>query len=315
MNKNVLGGLLVIVIIGVAAVGIVGGAPVVKVPVGSSWSLLAWGWQDGGKDNMNGKVVDIDLDTQKNLIQNLTKAGKIVICYFSTGTLEPWRADCQANKAAWQDAAVGQMADWDEAWLDIRKLDKLKALMLPRFQRAASQGCHGVEPDNIDCYSNTDCYGSMINPAVANSDAVKQAQILYNEWQVNISHSLGLAIGMKNAMGLVSVLSPFYDFAVNEQCQSYSECSGYSAFTNANKAVLQVEYTSKADWCKGATTYKMETKYCSGSNSDGICKSGSWTNCFSPTSSNSVKMDSNSNESSVASGTASSLSSFFHLFF
>lgn len=45
---------------------------------------------------------------------------------------------------------------------------------------------------------------------------------------------------MKNAIGLIPQLASYYDCAVNEQCQTYGECSAYSLF--AGKAVFQVLY-------------------------------------------------------------------------
>jgi len=250
-----------------------------------TWSLLAWGFNSGGKDTTTGmKVVDLDIDEQKDMIASLSSQGHIILCYFSSGTLEPWRQDCQANKTAWQEAAVGQMTNWDEEWLDIRKFDLLKSLMMPRFQRAASQGCHGVEPDNIDCYDNDDCWSKMINPKEPSGNAVKPAQITWNKWQVDYAHSLGLAIAMKNAVGLISDIGMEYDCAVNEQCQTYTECNGYDAFYKANKAVFQVEYTEKSGWCPGGEADHLMTKECAGSNSNGLCSDSSqWKDCYQPT--------------------------------
>jgi len=249
-----------------------------------TWSLLAWGFNNGGNDITTGmKVVDVDIDEQKDMIQPLRNQGHIVLCYFSSGTLEPFRADCEANKAAWQQVAVGNMKGWDEEWLDIRKLDALQKLMSPRFQRAASQGCHGVEPDNIDCYDNDDCWSKMTNPSVSDGDKVKAAQITYNKWQVDYAHSLGLSIAMKNAVGLIKTIGSEYDCAVNEQCQTYDECDDYTTFTDNNKAVFQVEYTDKPKWCTGDAKINMMTKYCSGSDGSGLCKSGNWTDCYQPT--------------------------------
>ena len=42
-----------------------------------------------------------------------------------------------------------------------------------------------------------------------------------------------------------AALQPSFDFAVNEQCNEYSECGGYSAFTSKNKPVFNAEYASK----------------------------------------------------------------------
>lgn len=60
----------------------------------------------------------------------------------------------QANKAAWDAAAVGNMAHWDEKWLDITRLESIKPLMAARMVRATAAGCNAIEPDNTDCYDN-----------------------------------------------------------------------------------------------------------------------------------------------------------------
>ena len=129
--------------------------PHVLVPTNSTWALPAWGFPNGGKDPTAGrKVVDIDIDLQKEQIPALHAAGHIVVCYFSTGTTEPFRQDYKDNEAAWTAVAAGKMAEWDESWLDITRLPELQALMEPRFQRAKAQGCDAVEPGNVDCYDN-----------------------------------------------------------------------------------------------------------------------------------------------------------------
>lgn len=51
-----------------------------------------------------------------------------------------------------------------------------------------SEGCDGIEPDNIDCYQNEDCWGSMINPTVGSGDEILQQQLDWNIWQANYAH-------------------------------------------------------------------------------------------------------------------------------
>jgi hypothetical protein len=244
------------------------------------WSNLAWGFDAGGRDSTEGqKMVDIDIDADPAEIKHLIDSGHIVVCYFSSGTLEPFRKDCKANETAWKAATVGKMKGWDESWLDITKLEALQELMMPRFARAKEQGCHGVEPDNIDCYDNGACW-KKIEPNISKKEA-KAHQLEYNRWQASAAHSLGLAIGMKNAVGIVPDMHACYDFAVNEQCQTYNECDDLQTyFSDRGKGVFQVEYTDKKNWCTGSKKFDMKTKYCHGSNSDGLCKSGNWTNCF-----------------------------------
>lgn len=36
------------------------------IPENTTWAILAWGFDGGGKDNTNGvRLVDLDIDTQK----------------------------------------------------------------------------------------------------------------------------------------------------------------------------------------------------------------------------------------------------------
>ena len=58
----------------------------------------------------------------------------------------------------------------------------------------------------------------------------------------NVAHERGLAIGLKNDLDQVSALQPSFDFAVNEECYAYDECSVLKAFINAGKPVFHVEY-------------------------------------------------------------------------
>ena len=37
-------------------------------------------------------------------------------------------------------------------------------------------------------------------------------------------------------------MAQFTDWALNEECNTFDECSGYAAYINQNKAVFQVEY-------------------------------------------------------------------------
>jgi len=255
--------------------------PRVLFPSNYTWALLAWGFPNGGKDTTTGmQVVDVDIDEQNDQIAGLRSAGHIVICYFSAGTIEPFRQDCQANKALWESAAVGKMTDWDEEWLDIRKIDLLKQLMTPRFQKAISSGCHAIEPDNTDCFDNSDCWKKM---GFSDGSKVIPFQLQYNQWLADYAHSNGLSIALKNTVGLIDQLGNSFDCAINEQCQEYGECAAYSDFV-ATKAVFQIEYHKDTSYCSGASQFSTQTKYCPIGSSDGLCSaSGQWTNCFKPT--------------------------------
>jgi len=166
-------------------------------------------------------VVIVDLfDTSAADIKALVDHGHIVTCYYSAGTSEEWRDDVKANVAGWNDVATGTMAQWGgEAWLDIFKLDELKALMTPRIQLAAKKGCSAVEPDNTDCFTNPD------ECKISGTKAEKRAaQLAYNVWTAEAAHAHGMLCALKNTGDLVGELAAIHDFAIVEQCLQYNEC-------------------------------------------------------------------------------------------
>jgi hypothetical protein len=99
---------------------------------------------------------------------------------------------------------------------------------------AVSKGCDGVDPDNVDGYTNNTGLPLMVD-----------TQLDYNRFLANAAHARGLAIGLKNDVGQLTDLASSFDFAINEQCFQYNECGGYSAFTAQGKPVFNVEYATK----------------------------------------------------------------------
>lgn len=200
-----------------------------KPPVTATWQ-----WQLTGTLNTSYKVdvYDIDLfDTSVQTINQLKAAGRRVVCYFSAGTSEDWRADYSRFQSTDKGNALG---DWPgENWLDTRSVN-VRSVMLSRLDLARSKGCDGVEPDNVDGYSNSPGF-----PLTA------ATQLDYNRFLASSAHARGLAIGLKNDVDQLSALESSFDFAVNEQCNIYSECGGYSVFTGKNKPVFNAEYASK----------------------------------------------------------------------
>lgn len=257
-----------------------------KIDKNTVWSNLAWGFPDGGKDNIEAstKLIDIDLFDQakdQTFVTNLKKNGHIVICYFSAGSFEPKRPD--SNNALWAQLKLAKMAGWNEYWLDIRNLNALKQLMGARMQLGKAYGCDGFEYDNTDCYDNKKCWSSMTSPKVANGAAIQNAEIAYLSWLADYAHSLGLVAGLKNTIQLIPSLVKSFDFAINEQCHQYSECDSYQPFFDSQKAVLNVEYESKAvTSCSvyNQNLYKTETKWCVSSDNSVCDAKSKWTNCW-----------------------------------
>ncbi len=200
-------------------------------------------WQAGSSASFNlqltgtldtsvvADVYDIDLfDNSAATIVSLKQQGRRVVCYFSAGSGENWRSDY--TKFATGDLGNG-LAGWaNEKWLDTRSAT-VRSVMLARMDLAVSKGCDGVDPDNVDGYSNST--GFALTAAT---------QLDYNKFLATAAHARGLAIGLKNDVAQLGGLVGDYEFAVNEQCHQYSECSAYSAFTSRGKPVLNVEYNS-----------------------------------------------------------------------
>lgn len=195
---------------------------------------LSWQWQLIGPINTNYAVqlYDIDLfDTTAQQIKAIQQTGAAVICYFSAGSYENWRSDVTDIPAS----ALGRTLDgWeDERWFDIRHA-AVKTLMLSRMQLAKQKGCDGVEPDNVDGYTNTTGFNLTAND-----------QLTFNRYLANTAHSLNLSVGLKNDVDQIEELVSYFDFAVNEQCFEYDECETMVPFVRAGKPVLNAEYAER----------------------------------------------------------------------
>jgi hypothetical protein len=125
---------------------------VTKFASGTSWDIVLnkKNFDLAGLKAAKGDVLDIDLFDNtangKNWIKELAKTKK-VICYFSAGSREDWRADAGDFKAA----DYGKALDgWEgENWLDVTS-SNVRKIMKKRIEAAAAAGCHAVDPDNTD---------------------------------------------------------------------------------------------------------------------------------------------------------------------
>jgi len=190
-----------------------------------------WQYQLTGDLNLDydATVWGIDLfDHDEATIAAIQGQGRKVICYFSAGSGEDWRPDYDQI----DPAALGEPLDgWPgERWLDFRHPSVL-SVMRGRLDLAVSKGCDGVDPDNVDTFTQNSGF------QLSESD-----QIAYNRWMANRAHERGLAVGLKNDLDQVDALVEYYDFQVNEQCHEYNECDVLQPFVDAGKPVFNVEY-------------------------------------------------------------------------
>lgn len=194
---------------------------------GAPWQLQLTGRIDTSVD---AAIFDIDgFDTPASTVAELHERGRRVVCYFSAGTFENWRPDANS----FPDVVLGSNLDeWPgERWLDIRRVDLLEPIMARRMDMCVEKGFDAVDPDNVDGYANRSGF-----PLTADD------QLRYNRMLARLAHERGLSIGLKNDLDQVADLVDDYDFAVNEQCMEYNECSMLDPFVKAGKAVLHVEY-------------------------------------------------------------------------
>lgn len=215
---------------------------------GTTWQIQLAGDVNAGYDV---EVYDVDLiEADITALQN---QGKRVICYFSAGSYEDFRDDA----GEFPEEVLGDPLDDfpDERWLDIRSAEVLE-IMLTRLDTAVSRGCDGVDPDNMDGYSNDSGF-----------DLTAADQLLFNAQIANAAHDRGLSVGLKNDLEQIEVLVEYFDFAVNEQCYEFDECDLLQPFLSADKAVFNIEYddsyvddeSSRNEICAASQSSGMST--------------------------------------------------------
>jgi len=196
---------------------------------------VTWQWQINGPVNTAYDVdlYDVDLfDVSDSVIATLHQAGRTVLCYFSAGSGENWRADFNRIPAG----ALGKPLDgWPgERWLDIRA-PEVFALMQERLDRAVARGCDGVEPDNMDASENDSGF-----------DLTAADQLAFNRNLANEAHRRDLTVALRNAGTRASDLVDYFDLELNEECHAFDECDVLSVFPARTKPVLNVEYVPDA---------------------------------------------------------------------
>jgi endo-alpha-1,4-polygalactosaminidase (GH114 family) len=226
-------------------------APTPGTPSGTHWRPAVgttWQWQLTSALDLGvpAQMYDVDLfDTSAASVATLHGQGRRAICYINAGAWENWRPDSGSFPSAVQGRALDGWAG--ERWLDIRRIDLLAPIMRARLDQCKAKGFDGVEPDNIDGWTNATGF-----PLTAAD------QLAYNRWLADEAHERGLAIGLKNDAGQVRELVGAFDFAVVEECFQYGECDEYSPFIAAGKPVFVAEYgLSAAQICPQAASLRF----------------------------------------------------------
>jgi endo-alpha-1,4-polygalactosaminidase (GH114 family) len=186
-------------------------------------------------DIFSGDVVDVDaFTTTAETVLSLHAKGKKVIAYISAGTLEDDRPDA----VLLPNDVIGKIyPEWPkEKWLDIRQLDKLKPWLNSRFNMIINKGFDGVEPDNMDGFTNETGFDIQI------SDTKK-----YADYLIGLAHSNGLSIGQKNIPELTVDYAAKFDWALTEDAFNQGWQNTMVDYILKNKPVFAVEYTDKTN--------------------------------------------------------------------
>ena len=204
-----------------------------------------------------GQVVyDIDgANAAASDVAAIHATGAIAVCYVDVGTLEQGRPDYNDFPTSVIGPAV---QGWPgENWLLVTAANQstILPLMQARFVNwCQAKGFDAIEPDNLDAWTNI-------------SNVTETDNLAYDLAIAGLAHALPLSIGLKNLMTDLDAsqyptfLSNF-EWALNEQCYEYNECTAYSAagsFLPAGKAVWDVEYNVAPD-CTNADQLQMNAQ-------------------------------------------------------
>jgi endo-alpha-1,4-polygalactosaminidase (GH114 family) len=197
----------------------------------------------------DGQVSGNDHTIDTAAVQAIHDRGADAVCYLSAGTAERFRPDFARYVAfdrAHHHSLLGKPFSArfpNEYWLNLAngrgQRDFILRRVEARTEKCAHAGFDGVEYDVVDAYAQGHRVTGWHNSP--------QQQLAFDRALARIAHRNGLSVGLKNDLGQVPKLEPRFDFAVNEQCFQYHECTnnpapGYRAFTRAGKAVFAVEY-------------------------------------------------------------------------
>jgi endo-alpha-1,4-polygalactosaminidase (GH114 family) len=214
----------------------------------------------GGGGCVRPDVFDIDLYVDARVsgndhtintaaVEAIHDRGAHAICYVSAGTAERFRSDYHQYvrfDRRHRHSLIGKPFSsvfGNEFWLNIKngrgQRDFILRRVEARTEKCARAGFDGVEYDVVDAYAQgRKVTGWRIRP---------RTQLVFNRALAGIAHRNGLSVALKNDIGQLERLEARFDYAINEQCFQYHECTnnpapGYRAFTRAGKAVFQVEY-------------------------------------------------------------------------
>jgi hypothetical protein len=205
--------------------------------------LRTWQWQlqgDLDPNALRAETYFVDLfRTTATQVAELKALGAQVICHVSAGYWQAFVPDKDAIPAH----VTGNDANGpEEKWLDIRERDALAPIMLARMQLCKDKGFDGIQPNNVDAFTNTNV-GFQLSA---------EDQRSYNAWLAESAHALGLRIGLTNDHVQTLELEPLFDWALISSCYAQGWCEVETAFVERGKPVFMTEYTDETTDFGGA---------------------------------------------------------------
>jgi hypothetical protein len=177
---------------------------------------------------VDARVYIFDIETPTSVIRGLHNAGRIVICYFSAGTVETFRED--APRFPPESLGMPLSNYPDERWLDVRH-PTVRAIMQERLATAARVECDGVHPSGLAAFS-----------VPTGFDLTRADQLAYDRWLASAAHALGLSIGLVDGDATLSQeLVADFDWRIVFSCLA-SNCPAAAPFVAARKAALLIEF-------------------------------------------------------------------------
>jgi endo-alpha-1,4-polygalactosaminidase (GH114 family) len=198
---------------------------------------------------VDGQVSGNNHTIDRAAVDAIHDRGAHAICYVSAGDAERFRPDYHRYvrfDRRIHHRLIGKPFSSrfpNEFWLNIKNARGQREFILRRVEarteKCARAGFDGVEYDVVDAYAQ--------GHRITGWRITAHNQLVFNKALARIAHRNGLSVALKNDLGQVPRLEPNFDYAIDEQCFEYHECTnspapGYKAFTRAGKAVFQVEY-------------------------------------------------------------------------
>ena len=130
----------------------------------------------------------------------------------------------------------------DERWLDIRRLD----VLTPTWRSASTSAGEGLRRRRAR-------QRRRLHQPTPASRSPRPTSSATTAGSPTRPHERGMSVGLKNDLGQVPTLRPYFDFAVNEQCFQYHECGRLRPFIRGTRRSSGPSTSSPPRFCAKST--------------------------------------------------------------